>query len=529
MKRTLSFALILTIAASILLALLPPLVLEHIINSLTAGKPILFSAALGYFLITALSGLVDAAKESMITIFGQHITHKSRSVMSEKLNRLPSSYFIETDPGTAASLFVNDVNAVDRLFSSGIVSMASDVCKLISILVIIYRKSSGLGILLTVTTPFLFWMTRIFQKKMRLAQTENLAAIAKTNQQIPEVLKNIRSIRILHQESYMLHRYADSIDQSYCAQERSNFYDAVYSPIIVSVSSLLIGIMMAAAAQSGTMQTFFGMSAGTAAAVIAYVGNFFDPLENIGMEIQNIQAAASGILRIKEFLKEPEPSTACSAECDSNDAVTLSHISFRYQPDTSEILHDFSLNIKEGESVVLAGRTGAGKSTILKLIAGLYAPEDGAVRLFGKKTCSIPEPEKRRIYGYVEQQFRLIPGTVADQISLNDPQVTVSQIEEALRMVGLWDTVNTFPAGIQTPCSEGLFSQGEFQLLSIARAIVMNPKILLLDEITSNLDAQTEQRILATLHDAAKNRTMISVSHRIYDHLKDRSIRMISL
>lgn len=184
--------------------------------------------------------------------------------------------------------------------------MATDICKLIGIFTVIFTKSKGLGLMLLETTPIIFLMTRVFQKRMLNAQMENRVIVGKINQQISEALKNIRTIRILHRESYVQQRYEAVVEQGCQAQERSNFYDSIYSPIIVSVSALLIGIMMAASGQSGMAQGFFGMSAGTAAAVIAYVGNFFAPLENIGMEIQNIQSAVAGVRRINEFLLEPE-------------------------------------------------------------------------------------------------------------------------------------------------------------------------------------------------------------------------------
>lgn len=513
----LSVLLLLTILISIGFSLLPPLVLEKIVDTLTAGEQILLSMAVGYFGIVAISGLLDAAKESLITAFGQKVTHQIRSAMSEKLKRLPASYFVEREPGVTASRFVNDVNTVDNLFSSGIISMAADLCKLVSILVIIFTKSAGLGLLLLITTPLLFWMTRQFQKRMLKAQMENRVAVGRTNQHIPETLNSMRTIRVLRQENYMLDRYGDTIEQSYQAQERSNFYDAVYSPIVVSVSSLLIGIVMAASAQSGAVQMFFGMSAGTAAAVIAYVSNFFGPLESIGMEIQNVQSAVAGVRRINEFLREPELQSDSEQVRGETIAVQVSHMSFRYRGQEQEIFRDFSLTVAEGESIILAGRTGAGKSTLVKLIAGLYQPQQGTVRVFGKAPDAIPETEKRRWFGYVEQLFRMVPGTVGDQVSLFDPQVTDAQIRQALDMVGLGETVENLPDGIHTPCTESLFSQGQFQLLAIARAVVMNPKILLLDEITANLDSETEEMVLSALRAASQNRTVISVSHRLYD------------
>ena len=526
-SKALSALLLAAIAGSVLFALLPPLVLEQIVDALAERRQVTVSLAAGYFLLVAASGLLDAAKESLITVFGQKVTHRVRSAMSAKLLRLPAAYYIEKEPGVTASRFVNDVNTVDSLFASGVISMAADVCRLFSILLVIFTRSTGLGLLLLAAAPLLFWMTRVFQKRMLAAQLESRVAVGRTNQQIPETLKNIRTIRVFHREDYMQRRYGDAIEQGYRAQERSNFYDAVYSPIVVTVSALLVGIVMAASAQGGAARSFFGRSAGTAAALIAYVGSFFDPLESIGMEIQNIQSAVAGVRRINEFLREPEREKGAKAPGSvptGVPAVQLSGVSFSYGKGEREILRDFDLTVQEGESVLLAGRTGAGKSTLVKLILGLYEPEAGQVRVFGTPPAGIPEAEKRRWFGYVEQQFRPVPGTVGDQVSLQDPQVSEEQIQKALVTVGLWDTVQSLPEGINTPCGEGLFSQGQLQLLSIARAIVLEPKLLLLDEITANLDSKTEAQVLAALQAASLHRTVLSISHRLYEENGGRKV-----
>lgn len=450
--------------------------------------------------------------------------------MSEKLNHLPAAYFVEREPGALVSRFVGDVNTVENLFTTGIISMAADLCRLLSILVIIFTRSTGLGLILVVVSPLVFAMTRAFQKRMLQAQMENRVAVGRTSQQIPEALRNMRTIRVLQQEDYMLGRYGAAILESFRAQERSNFYDSIYSPIIVWVSALLVGVMMAASAQSGTVQVFFGMSVGKAAAVIAYVGSFFGPLESIGMEIQNVQSAVAGVKRINEFLRETEPNPStrqsdavCSAASQAKHAavevraaVEFQDVCFRYRDGEPEILFRFNETVKEGETVVLTGRTGAGKSTLVKLAAGLYQPQKGSVRVFGRTPDSIPEEEKRRWLGYVEQQFHLIPGSVAEQVSLGDPQVSAVQVRQALDLVGLGEIVDGLPDGIHTICTETMFSQGQFQLLAIARAVVLNPRILLLDEITANLDSGTEEVVLAALRAASRDRTVISVSHRLY-------------
>lgn len=525
-----SILLIVVIVLAVVFSLFPPLVLEKIVNTLAEEKEILFSMAMVYFLITAAAGLLDVVKESLITAFGQKVTHQIRSAMSEKLKHLPAAYFVEREPGALVSRFVGDVNTVENLFTTGIISMAADLCRLLSILVIIFTRSTGLGLILVVVSPLVFAMTRAFQKRMLQAQMENRVAVGRTSQQIPEALRNMRTIRVLQQEDYMLGRYGAAILESFRAQERSNFYDSIYSPIIVWVSALLVGVMMAASAQSGTVQVFFGMSVGTAAAVIAYVGSFFGPLESIGMEIQNVQSAVAGVKRINEFLRETEQNPSarhsdavCSAASQAKHAavevraaVEFQDVCFRYRDGEPEILSRFNETVKEGETVVLTGRIGAGKSTLVKLAAGLYPPQQGSVRVFGRTPDSIPEEEKRRWLGYVEQQFHLIPGSVAEQVSLGDPQVSAVQVRQALDLVGLGEIVDGLPDGIHTICTETMFSQGQFQLLAIARAVVLNPRILLLDEITANLDSGTEEVVLAALRAASRDRTVISVSHRLY-------------
>lgn len=514
----LSVGLLVSIAGAIIVGVLPPLLLERLINQLEAGSSALLGLALGYFAVTAAAGLLDMGKECLVTGLGQKLTHAIRTEMAAKLNALPAEYYVSHDPGATVSRLVGDVDTVETLFTSGVISMAVDFCKIISIFWVILARSPGLGILLILLIPLLFALTRTFQKRMLLAQLDQRAAAARTNQQIPETLSNLRTVRTLNRETYMEQRYGDAIEQGFRAMEKSIFYDAAYSPIIITVSAALVGIMMVLSAQGGAFQAFFGMRVGTAVAIIAYVGKIFGPLESIGMEIQNIQSAVAGVRRIREFLEEPEfdPPGEMPGFDESAPAVQIENLSFAYGDDR-EIFRDFSMAVAQGETVTLAGRTGAGKSTLFKLLLGLYPPQSGEVRILGVPAGQIPPEEKRRVFGYVEQQFCAVPGSLGEQISLRDKNVTADEIVAALRTVGLWDAVCGLPDGVSTPFSPALFSQGQLQLLSIARAIVRNPRILLLDEITANLDAGTEAQVMAALRMAAKNRTVISISHRLYE------------
>ena len=177
-------------------------------------------------------------------------------------------------------------------------------------------------------------------------------------------------------------------------------------------------------------------------------------------------------------------------------------------------MENLSFSVKEGEQVTLSGRTGAGKSTIFKLLLGLYEPGKGSVLIAGQKATAIPDSEKRKIYGYVEQTFHMVPGTVKDQITLYDSEITDEDVIEAAKTAGLHDAIMELENGYDTICKPEDFSQGQWQLLSIARAAAAKPRLLLLDEITANLDGDTEKNVLEALNRVSENRTVISISHR---------------
>ena len=511
----LSLGIVLTVVGAVVAALLPPLVLAKIVDTLTAGTPAALGQVLLYFGLLALTGLLESARESLLTVFGQKITHGLRSCMMAKLTRLTSGALAAREPGELASRFVGDVDTVENLFSAGIISMFADLCKIVSILVVLSRKNLGLCLVLLCLLPPLFFFTRYVQKNMLRAQIANRQAVGRASAFVPTTMHNIRTVHTLGKERYMCACYDDFIDESYAAMEKTNFYDAIYSPVILTLKALVVGIVMllSATGNAGVLR-FFGMSAGTAVAVISYIGQIFTPVESLGMEIQSIQSAMAGVRRIDEVLAEPERTAVPEnvAAVPGAFAAELKKVSFGYED--KAVLENLTLQVSPGEQVTLSGRTGAGKSTVLKLLLGLYPPQKGAVTLFGIPADRIPEGEKRKMLGYVEQSFHMVPGSVRDQITLYDETVSPAQVRRAAELVGLLDTVEALPRGFDTVCAPELFSQGQWQLLSIARAAVTNPQILLLDEITANLDAETERMVLQALKNVSENRTVISISHR---------------
>ena len=516
-KSFLSAGIVFAVAASVVTALLPPLILGKVIDMITAGQEPALILILSYFGLTALTGFSESFREGLLTVFGQKITHALRSSLMDKYTHLTADSLTGQEPGAVVSRFVGDVDVVEKLFTSGIISMFADAFKIISILVVIWVKNRGLAIVLAVILPFLFWFTRRVQKSMLAAKVENRRAVGRASGCVPETLHNIRTIHCLQKEKYMTERYDRYIGESYRAVERSNFCDAIYSPVILILNAVVVAVVMLLSA-SGNAQvlTLFGMSAGTAVAVINYISQIFGPVESLGMEIQTIQSAIAGVHRINEFLglEEKEELLRQEKQQDKDEIIAeFQHVTFGYRE--QDILQDFSFQIRKGEQITLAGRTGAGKSTIFKLLLGLYEPKKGSVLIKGRRAGTVEEKEKRKLFGYVEQTFHQVPGTVRDQITLFDPAITPEMAEEAARLAGLHETVMALEKGYDTPCMEGIFSEGQWQLLSIARAVAARPKILLLDEITANLDAQTEKEVLRALQRAADGRTVISISHRI--------------
>ena len=535
----LPIALVITVVGAVVTALVPPLILEKIVDGLTAGNSMPIAQAFSYFGVVALAGLLESMRESLLIVFGQKLTHGLRSQMCEKLSQLSADTLSKMDAGTIASRFVGDVDTLETLFTSGIISMFADACTMIGIYAVLWQKNRGLAITVLAILPLIALFTRHVQKKMLAAQMDSRKAAARTSGLVPETIHCIRMIHVFGKEGFMRKRYDRTLQEGYAAMERTNFYDALYSPVILITDALVTGVVMLLSASSGPeVRMFFGMSVGTAVAVISYISRIFSPIESIGMEIQTIQEALAGAKRVGEFLELPtrlETSGEAgekvmtelgkaSAGTDSPVAcISLEDVSFGYEEEKMVLKH-LSFEIKTGEQVTMTGRTGAGKSTIFKLLLGLYHPQKGCVKIYGQDAYLLPDSIRRRLFGCVEQSFKRVPGTVLEQITLSDPMISREDAVEAAKLAGLHEVIAGMEQGYDTPCTDALFSQGQWQLLSIARAVAAKPSILLLDEITANLDVGTEQEVLYALRRAGENRTVVSISHRLYEKMGGREL-----
>lgn len=515
-----SILLLFSIGGVVIASLIPPQILKYIVdhNLVPHKSEHLLVAAVSYVGVLLFIGIFDFAKEAILTILGQKITKEIRIGMMEKMERMNARFFSNNSSGAVVSRFTNDVDAINSLFTGGIIGMMVDCLKIIGILFSIWMFGGKLGIVTLFLLPVIFGITRLFQKRMLKAQIENRILIGRVNNHISESLKNIQMIKSYSKESYMEENYKKQLIDNYKTVEKVNFYDSIYAPFIQLIRAVVIALIVVL---SSKQLNILGISLGMIAASIELFSNLFSPVENLGMELQNIQQAVSGMKRVNDFFDELEDD--CKKEITSNELIpdrekvqlSFHDLTFSYEED-SEVIQNMSLDLRPNEKVTFVGRTGVGKTTLFKLIMGILKPTSGRITINGVDVNDIPNTEKRKIFGFVDQSFHLIKGTVAEQISLQDESISRAQIKKALNFVGLAEYVGSLENGIDTlVTSEALFSQGQKQLLSIARAIVTNPPILLLDEITSNLDSITEEKIVSVLQKASEKHTILSISHRL--------------
>lgn len=513
--------LLVTIVSLILVSLIPPQILRIIIDEhliLKRSQGLLFLGLI-YMSVLLLNGAFESLKEVLLTVLGQKITTKIRKEMINKLGRISSRYFSSEESGVVVSRMTNDVDSVSSMFTSGIISMFIDSFKVIGIIVSIWYFSSALGILTLIILPIIFIVIRIFQGRMFKAQMNNRVLTGKINNHISESLKNMKLVKSYNIESFMEKRYRSLLLQNFKTIEKSNFYDSIFSPIVQIMKTIVIALIVLLSVPE---VNFLGISIGMVAAAIELFTNLFSPIENIGMELQEIQQAFSGIRRVNEFYDEPEEEVK-SSELEAEEIIkdreevriSFNGVTFGYE-ENQDILKGIDIEIRPMEKVALTGRTGAGKSTIFKLLMGFLTPIEGNITINGYDVAKIPNKLKRRIIGYVEQDFHFIKGSLREQISLNDDMVTEDDVERSINLTGFNEYVEEFPEGLDTIITDSsIFSSGQIQLLSISRALAGNPPILLLDEITANLDSLTEEKILSVLEKASEKHTILSVSHRL--------------
>jgi ATP-binding cassette subfamily B protein len=517
--------------------LLPPFALRYLIDgyiapALRAGTSpdagALTLIALAYFGSYFLIGAFQVGENYLVDSFGQKLIRSLRFEMMEKSHRIRSEFFTSHGSGEMTSRLTDDVYAIELLFADGLVQMIVSLFSILGILVSVFFFSWALGLILAVLIPVIFLVTQLFRKGMLKSQLANRKVINKESNDLSETIDGALTIQNLGKEGYREKQFVGLLQEGYAVQDKTAWFDSVYSPILEILKAAAISAVAFLVVYSlGGGGLVIGLTVGTFAAALSLISDVFSPIEDIGQELQDMQEGVSGIQRVVAFMNEPEIapkddalSSAAILGAKAPSLIVFSGVSFHYADGQELVFSQVSLAIRPLEKISVVGRTGAGKTTMFRLILGLLEPTAGTILVAGVEAAKIPDGAKRKIFGYVEQGFKPVPGTVKDQVTLGEAGLTLEAVRAAMRDSFLDDYVmGHLAGGYDAPFDEKDFSRGQLQLLGLARAIVANPRILLLDEISANLDSETEKQVIEALAKASSERTVISISHRLSDCL----------
>ena len=515
------------VALSVLLAkaleLAPPLLIQRIVDDhLTPRVPAgLLSLGALYLAATVAAQLMNAVAIYLTAIAAQGALHSVRVRLVSHLQRLPLSYYEQTPLGDVISRCTADVETVDTLFSTGVIALVANLVSLLAAAVAMVALSRPLTLIALLVVPPLVIITRWFQVRVRAAERRNRRAVGLLNTHLQETLGGVEVIRAFGREATFIARFRLALREALAAFNRATVYSAIYSPTMALLSALMIALLLRLGTGGGAAS--WGISIGTLIAFVLLFQRFFEPITTLGDDWQTVQSALSGIERIVEVLALPaEARPLAQPVARAHAAVALHNLVFGYLP-AHPVLHGVSLTMRAGEHVALVGRTGAGKSSAVQLIGGLYTPWSGTVQVAGRDPRALTDAERRRVVGVVPQQVQLFSGTVRENLTLGDESVPDDAITRAATIAGAAAFIDALPQGYETLLSGAgrsggtQLSAGQRQLLALARALVWNPVVLLLDEATAAIDSASDAALWAALRAdvAGHGRAVLTVAHRL--------------
>jgi ABC-type multidrug transport system fused ATPase/permease subunit len=524
------------------LEVVPSLVVRQIVDDhvLIGESSGLLGLALLYLGAVATVQALSALATYLTAFVAERTLQALRVRLFAHVQALPISFFDQTSLGDVMSRCTADVEAVDTLFSSGVAKAVADLFRLVTVAVAMALLSPPLALISALVGPPILVITRLLQVRVRTAERRNRRAVGALNAHLQESLGGVEVIRAFAAEPQFVHRFRIAVRDTLLAYNNATIYAALYMPLMATLAALATALLLWA----GTREAFiaWGISIGTLTAFMLLFQQFFTPITSLGDEWQTVQSALSGAERIFQILGLPtdEPpgvergighgqsqhgessqnGTAGSGTARSG--IELSRVIFGYVPGRP-VLQAVTLAVRPGEHVALVGRTGAGKSSILHLLGGLYAPWSGAVRVGGLDPRALAGAERRQVIGVVPQAVQLFSGTVFDNLTLYDPSVGRETVERAARDAGAEGLIRSLPAGYDTVLSGAgrghgaQLSAGQRQLLSLTRALVWNPVVLLLDEATAAIDGTSDAAVRSGLRTRAtrEGTAVLTVAHRL--------------
>jgi len=521
--------MLLATTGAALLELVPPLLLKGIIDSNLSIGQLSGISLIAVLYVLALIGtsIVGFVQVFVNRYIGQSIMLQLRYFMAEHLSVLPMSYYNRTPVGDTMSRLTSDVESVSTIFSpgaspGGFSNLPTDIFKITSVLIAMFIISPQLALMALASVPVVYFVSRYFRKNTYRAQVQVRKAVGAINVFLQETFSGMRTIKAYGKEEEYGDRFQKPLESNLKAVNTAAIYDAYFPCVMQVIRVIVIGIVIWFGARTGVDEAL-AISIGSLAAMADLVTRLFNPVDDITRQFQTLQQALAGLRRIVELLQEnPEEKwsqqhiSIRSRSHENSIAVEVKDVDFSYRQG-ERILGHVSLKIPQGTRVAIVGRTGAGKTTLLNLMAGLYKPESGSTSILGYDPYLVNASDRRKLLGIVPQNVHVFEGTIRENITLRDNSIPISEVERAASIVGMHNFITDLSNGYETLLGvEGTkLSRGQGQLLSLARAIVTDPPVLLLDEPTSGVDAITEASIIKAFRQASLNRTIITISHRL--------------
>ena len=472
-------------------------------------------------ILTLLSLYITSAAFSFIQGFtmtgiAQKLTYKLRSDLVEKINKLPMNYFDKKTNGEVLSILTNDIDTLSTNLNQSITQIITSICTIVGVLIMMLSISIQMTVISLLILPVTVFVVKIVVGKSQKYFRRQQEYLGHVNGQVEEVYSGHNIVKAFNGEEKAIKEFENANDVLYKSAWKSQFLSGLIHPIMGFIGN--IGYV-AVAIVGGYFAVQGKITVGNIQSFIQYNRQFTQPINQIAQVSSMLQSMIAAAERVFEFLDEPEEIKLLKEPESTENLkgnITFDHVHFGYNPDRI-IINDFSANIKDGQKIAIVGPTGAGKTTIVKLLMRFYDVNDGAILLDGKNIKDFDRGDLRKMFGMVLQDTWLFGGTVKENIKYSKEDATDTEVIEAAKAAHVHHFIKTLPKGYDMVLNEesSNISQGQKQLLTIARVILADPKILILDEATSSIDTRTEQQIQAAMDNLMKGRTSFIIAHRL--------------
>ena len=491
-----------------------------LIGKLSGGEGINFSK-IGRIALTLLGLYVVSAIFSFIqgftmTSIAQKITYKLRNDIAIKINKLPMSYFDKRTNGEVLSVITNDIDTLGMNLNQSITQIITSICTIIGILIMMLSISWQMTLISLVILPIAAMLVKKIVEKSQKYFKRQQDYLGHVNGQVEEVYGGLNIVKVFNAEDKVIKEFEEANNQLYHSGWKSQFLSGLMFPVMNFISN--IGYV-AVAVTGGYLAIKGTITVGNIQSFIQYNKQFTQPINQIAQISSMLQSMIAAAERIFEFLEEPEEVVTAKSNITTDKLkgnVKFEHVKFGYDSSRT-IINDFNAEVKEGQKIAIVGPTGAGKTTMVKLLMRFYDVTDGEISVDGHNIKDFDRGDLRKMFGMVLQDTWLFGGTVKENIKYSKEEATETEVIEAAKAAHIHHFIKTLPKGYNSLINEEStnISAGQKQLLTIARVILADPKILILDEATSSIDTRTEIQIQAAMDNLMKGRTSFIIAHRL--------------